>query len=128
MTPGESYTKTVPLPIGFPFLVFPSYFVVENYDNLKYCSTAVDADTMNSVREACTDTKHKCDQCFNCWFAEKFLIGDPCTDLFKHSAVSSERRRFLLKDWRFMGMAKKRLKVLLDLDSHLENGLLKSGN
>ncbi|XP_054995696.1 TP53-regulated inhibitor of apoptosis 1-like [Sorex araneus] len=42
---------------------------------------------MNSVEEACTDMKHKYDQCFNHWFAEKFLkgdgSGDPCTDLFK---------------------------------------------
>uniref|UniRef100_A0A8D2DFN7 TP53-regulated inhibitor of apoptosis 1 n=1 Tax=Sciurus vulgaris TaxID=55149 RepID=A0A8D2DFN7_SCIVU len=42
---------------------------------------------MNSVGEACTDMKRKYDQCFNRWFAEKFLkgdgSGDPCTDLFK---------------------------------------------
>lgn len=42
---------------------------------------------MNSVGEACTDMKREYDQCFNRWFAEKFLkgdgSGDPCTDLFK---------------------------------------------
>ncbi|XP_004413899.1 PREDICTED: TP53-regulated inhibitor of apoptosis 1-like [Odobenus rosmarus divergens] len=35
----------------------------------------------------CTDMKREYDQCFNRWFAEKFLkgdgSGDPCTDLFK---------------------------------------------
>ncbi|XP_035552418.1 TP53-regulated inhibitor of apoptosis 1-like [Canis lupus familiaris] len=44
---------------------------------------------MNSVGEACTDMKREYNQCFNSWFAEKFLKGDgsrdPCTDLFKHS-------------------------------------------
>lgn len=53
------------------------------------CAAAA-ADTtvaMNSVGEACTDMKREYDQCFNRWFAEKFLkgdsSGDPCTDLFK---------------------------------------------
>uniref|UniRef100_A0A8C2RER0 TP53-regulated inhibitor of apoptosis 1 n=1 Tax=Capra hircus TaxID=9925 RepID=A0A8C2RER0_CAPHI len=50
-------------------------------------ATAADADAMNSVGEACTDMKREYDQCFNRWFAEKFLkgdgSGDPCTDLFK---------------------------------------------
>ncbi|XP_021487465.2 TP53-regulated inhibitor of apoptosis 1 [Meriones unguiculatus] len=45
------------------------------------------AGAMNSVGEACTDMKREYDQCFNRWFAEKFLkgdgSGDPCTDLFK---------------------------------------------
>lgn len=48
-------------------------------------ATAIAA--MNSVGEACTDMKREYDQCFNRWFAEKFLkgdgSGDPCTDLFK---------------------------------------------
>ncbi|XP_035294086.1 TP53-regulated inhibitor of apoptosis 1-like, partial [Cricetulus griseus] len=43
---------------------------------------------MTSIREACTDMNREYDQCFNCWFAEKFLKGasssDTCTDLFKH--------------------------------------------
>lgn len=42
---------------------------------------------MNSVGEACTDLKREYDQCFNRWFAEKFLkgdrSGDPCTDSFR---------------------------------------------
>nr|XP_048696478.1 TP53-regulated inhibitor of apoptosis 1-like [Caretta caretta] len=42
---------------------------------------------MNSVGEACTELKHKYDQCFNHWFAKKFLkgknAGDPCVQQFK---------------------------------------------
>lgn len=42
---------------------------------------------MNSVGEACTELKREYDQCFNRWFAEKFLkgdrSGDPCTETFK---------------------------------------------
>ncbi|XP_010195245.2 TP53-regulated inhibitor of apoptosis 1 [Colius striatus] len=42
---------------------------------------------MNSVGEACTELKREYDQCFNRWFAEKFLKGesggDPCGQLFK---------------------------------------------
>lgn len=42
---------------------------------------------MNSVGEGCTDLKREYDQCFNRWFAEKFLKGDrssdPCTEMFK---------------------------------------------
>ncbi|KAG8455800.1 hypothetical protein GDO86_001844 [Hymenochirus boettgeri] len=42
---------------------------------------------MNSVGEECTDMKREYDQCFNRWFAEKFLKGecggDPCTELFQ---------------------------------------------
>lgn len=42
---------------------------------------------MNSVGEGCTDFKREYDQCFNRWFAEKFLkgdrSGDPCTEMFK---------------------------------------------
>ncbi|KAM7089733.1 TP53-regulated inhibitor of apoptosis 1 isoform X2 [Mycteria americana] len=42
---------------------------------------------MNSVGEACTELKREYDQCFNRWFAEKFLkgesAGDPCGQLFK---------------------------------------------
>ncbi|KAK7811824.1 hypothetical protein U0070_016896, partial [Myodes glareolus] len=50
-------------------------------------AVAAAAIAMNSVGEACTDMKREYDQCFNRWFAEKFLkgegSGDPCTDLFK---------------------------------------------
>ncbi|XP_030357212.1 TP53-regulated inhibitor of apoptosis 1 isoform X1 [Strigops habroptila] len=42
---------------------------------------------MNSVGEACTELKREYDQCFNRWFADKFLkgdsAGDPCGQLFK---------------------------------------------
>lgn len=42
---------------------------------------------MNSVGEACTDLKREYDQCFNRWFADKFLkgdrSGDPCTESFR---------------------------------------------
>ncbi|CAL9684574.1 unnamed protein product [Knipowitschia caucasica] len=42
---------------------------------------------MNSVGEACTDLKREYDQCFNRWFAEKFLKGDrsadPCAESFR---------------------------------------------
>lgn len=45
------------------------------------------AAAMNSVGEACTELKREYDQCFNRWFAEKFLKGesggDPCGQLFK---------------------------------------------
>lgn len=41
---------------------------------------------MNSVGEGCTELKREYDQCFNRWFAEKFLKGDrsadPCSELF----------------------------------------------
>lgn len=51
-------------------------------------ATAADADAMNSVGDACTDMKREYDQCFNRWFAEKFLkgdgSGDPCTDLKRY--------------------------------------------
>ena len=75
---------------------------------------------------------------FSHWFAKKFLRGHcsrvPCIDLFKHYhqcvqiRKQQRRRRFLVKDWSSWVMAKKSLKALLDLDSHLENGCLKSGN
>ncbi|XP_073079784.1 TP53-regulated inhibitor of apoptosis 1 isoform X1 [Manis javanica] len=59
---------------------------------------------MNSVGEACTDMKREYDQCFNRWFAEKFLkgdgSGDPCTDLFKRyqQCVQSGTFSFLLQE------------------------------
>ncbi|CAL1528754.1 unnamed protein product [Lymnaea stagnalis] len=40
---------------------------------------------MDSVGKECQDLKRKYDECFNKWFAEKFLKGvteDPCTKLF----------------------------------------------
>ncbi|XP_061683344.1 TP53-regulated inhibitor of apoptosis 1 [Syngnathoides biaculeatus] len=42
---------------------------------------------MNSVGEACADLKREYDQCFNRWFADKFLKGErgaePCADSFR---------------------------------------------
>ncbi|KAK3803233.1 hypothetical protein RRG08_013816 [Elysia crispata] len=41
---------------------------------------------MNSVGEECQELKRRYDECFNKWFAEKFLKGqrdDPCQPLFK---------------------------------------------
>ncbi|TSM28167.1 TP53-regulated inhibitor of apoptosis 1 [Bagarius yarrelli] len=42
---------------------------------------------MNSVGEGCTELKREYDQCFNRWFADKFLKGDrgedPCIEVFK---------------------------------------------
>ncbi|XP_056906536.1 TP53-regulated inhibitor of apoptosis 1 isoform X2 [Takifugu flavidus] len=50
-------------------------------------SVSARSSEMNSVGEACTDLKREYDQCFNRWFAEKFLkgdrSGDPCTDSFR---------------------------------------------
>lgn len=40
---------------------------------------------MNSVGEECNELKRSYDECFNHWFANKFLNGDrnePCPDLF----------------------------------------------
>ncbi|GFO43099.1 Tp53-regulated inhibitor of apoptosis 1 [Plakobranchus ocellatus] len=41
---------------------------------------------MNSVGEECQELKRRYDECFNKWFAEKFLKGqtdDPCQPLFR---------------------------------------------
>ena len=41
---------------------------------------------MNSVGAECQEMKHAYDECFNKWFAERFLKGkkdDPCSELFK---------------------------------------------
>lgn len=41
---------------------------------------------MNSVGAECQQLKRAYDECFNDWFANKFLNGDknePCPDLFK---------------------------------------------
>lgn len=66
------------------------------------CASVASAIAMNSVGEACTDMKREYDQCFNRWFAEKFLkgdgSGDPCTDLFKRyqQCVQVSRTRVLV--------------------------------
>ena len=41
---------------------------------------------MNSVGEGCNDLKKAYEECFNKWFADKFLKGhkdDPCGPLFR---------------------------------------------
>lgn len=42
---------------------------------------------MNSIGENCNDLKREYDECFNSWFAEKFLRGHTndsvCAPLFK---------------------------------------------
>ncbi|XP_073343867.1 TP53-regulated inhibitor of apoptosis 1 [Pagrus major] len=65
------------------FLPLPPSTAEENPQRLVSSSPA----DMNSVGEACTDLKREYDQCFNRWFAEKFLkgdrSGDPCTESFR---------------------------------------------
>ncbi|XP_061485309.1 TP53-regulated inhibitor of apoptosis 1-like [Rhineura floridana] len=52
---------------------------------------------MNSLGEACTEMKREYDQCFNRWFAEKFLKGGdssggkPCTQLFKRYQLCTQK-------------------------------------
>ncbi|MBZ3877701.1 TP53-regulated inhibitor of apoptosis 1 [Sciurus carolinensis] len=69
---------------------------------------------MNSVREACTDMKCEYHQCFNRWFAEKFLketapgpVQRSLQALLAVLSESSKEKRFLLKDWSSWVMAKK---------------------
>jgi TRIAP1/MDM35 family protein len=38
---------------------------------------------MNSVGPECNELKEKYDTCFNIWFSEKFLKGDPNDDMCK---------------------------------------------
>ncbi|CAJ1066264.1 TP53-regulated inhibitor of apoptosis 1 [Xyrichtys novacula] len=60
---------------------------LKNHPNLDYTSFVRIQAIMNSVGEACTDLKREYDQCFNRWFAEKFLKGDrngdPCMETFR---------------------------------------------
>ncbi|XP_067329395.1 TP53-regulated inhibitor of apoptosis 1 isoform X1 [Anolis sagrei] len=82
---------------------------------------------MNSVGEACTELKRDYDQCFNRWFAEKFLKGEggggggggggesggePCLQLFKRKR--SKRRRSPSKGWSSWAPAKGSQKTLPD--------------
>ncbi|XP_048209011.1 TP53-regulated inhibitor of apoptosis 1-like [Perognathus longimembris pacificus] len=91
---------------------------------------------MNSVGEACTDMKREYDQCFNRWFANKFLKGDGsrdlCTDLFKRYQQCIQKaikeKEIPIEGLEFMGHGKESLKILLDLACHLGNGFLISGN
>uniref|UniRef100_A0ACB8FYB1 Uncharacterized protein n=1 Tax=Sphaerodactylus townsendi TaxID=933632 RepID=A0ACB8FYB1_9SAUR len=82
---------------------------------------------MNSVGEACTELKREYDQCFNRWFAEKFLKGegggDPCEQLFKRYQLCvqarrklSKKRTYPLKVWSSWAPAKENRKILPDRD------------
>ncbi|XP_053862307.1 TP53-regulated inhibitor of apoptosis 1 isoform X1 [Malaclemys terrapin pileata] len=77
---------------------------------------------MNSVGEACTELKREYDQCFNRWFAEKFLkgdnAGDPCVQLFKRYQLCVQllrRKTYPLKDWNSWVPVKEKLKTPPDL-------------
>ncbi|XP_005987220.1 TP53-regulated inhibitor of apoptosis 1 [Latimeria chalumnae] len=71
---------------------------------------------MNSVGQECTDLKHEYDQCFNRWFAEKFLKGDrsadPCTELFKKYQVCVQKaikeKDIPVEGVEFMGASKEK--------------------
>lgn len=62
---------------------------------------------MNSIGENCNDLKREYDECFNSWFAEKFLRGHTndsvCAPLFKiyqHCVKVSSPPRHVSIDWR----------------------------
>lgn len=73
---------------------------------------------MNSVGEACTELKREYDQCFNRWFAEKFLKGegggaggeDPCLQLFKRYQLCVQKaikeKDIPIEGLEFMGPSK----------------------
>ncbi|KAM9118857.1 TP53-regulated inhibitor of apoptosis 1 [Pangshura tecta] len=69
---------------------------------------------MNSVGEACTELKREYDQCFNRWFAEKFLkgenAGDPCVQLFKRYQLCVQKaikeKDIPIEGLEFMGPSK----------------------
>ncbi|NXS93615.1 TRIA1 inhibitor, partial [Jacana jacana] len=69
---------------------------------------------MNSVGEACTELKREYDQCFNRWFAEKFLkgesAGDPCGQLFKRYQLCVQKaikeKDIPIEGLEFMGPSK----------------------
>ncbi|XP_042297408.1 TP53-regulated inhibitor of apoptosis 1 [Sceloporus undulatus] len=77
---------------------------------------------MNSVGEACTELKREYDQCFNRWFAEKFLKGearggggeggdrDPCLQLFKRYQLCVQKaikeKEIPIEGLEFMGPSK----------------------
>uniref|UniRef100_A0A8D0B8B0 TP53 regulated inhibitor of apoptosis 1 n=1 Tax=Salvator merianae TaxID=96440 RepID=A0A8D0B8B0_SALMN len=70
---------------------------------------------MNSVGEACTELKREYDQCFNRWFAEKFLKGessggDPCGQLFKRYQLCVQKaikeKEIPIEGLEFMGPTK----------------------
>uniref|UniRef100_A0A670JRN2 TP53 regulated inhibitor of apoptosis 1 n=2 Tax=Podarcis TaxID=42163 RepID=A0A670JRN2_PODMU len=72
---------------------------------------------MNSVGEACTEMKREYDQCFNRWFAEKFLkgeggdgSGDPCAQLFKRYQLCVQKaikeKDIPIEGLEFMGPSK----------------------
>ncbi|XP_060641354.2 TP53-regulated inhibitor of apoptosis 1 isoform X2 [Anolis sagrei] len=80
---------------------------------------------MNSVGEACTELKRDYDQCFNRWFAEKFLKGEggggggggggesggePCLQLFKRYQLCVQKaikeKEIPIEGLEFMGPSK----------------------
>lgn len=71
---------------------------------------------LNSVGEGSTDMKREYDQCFNRWFAEKFLkgdsSGDPCTDLFKRYQQCVQKaikeKEIPIEGLEFMGYGKEK--------------------
>ncbi|XP_036178491.1 TP53-regulated inhibitor of apoptosis 1-like [Myotis myotis] len=76
-----------------------------------YVTKIEEAAIINSIGEGCTNMKHKYVQCFNYWFAEKFLKGDSsgdlCTDLFKcyqHSIQKAIKEKEIpIEGLEFMG-------------------------
>ncbi|KAM9667207.1 LOW QUALITY PROTEIN: TP53-regulated inhibitor of apoptosis 1 [Trichechus inunguis] len=69
---------------------------------------------MNSVG-TCKDMKRRYDQCFNRWFAEKFLkgdgSGDPCTNLFKRyqrCVQAIKEKEIPIEGLEFMGHGKEK--------------------
>ncbi len=47
-------------------------------DNLLFKAekSIIDAKTMNSIQNECTELKHKYDACYTVWFTDRFLKGD----------------------------------------------------
>ncbi|XP_013926921.1 PREDICTED: TP53-regulated inhibitor of apoptosis 1 [Thamnophis sirtalis] len=81
-------------------------------------SGALRQSAMNSVGEACTELKRDYDQCFNRWFAEKFLKGeagaegDPCVQLFKRYQLcvqnAIKEKDIPIEGLEFMGSSKEK--------------------
>ncbi|XP_029427117.1 TP53-regulated inhibitor of apoptosis 1 [Rhinatrema bivittatum] len=71
---------------------------------------------MNSVGEECTEMKREYDQCFNRWFADKFLKGegsrDPCSELFRKYQLCVQKaikeKEIPIEGLPFMGPSKEK--------------------
>ncbi|XP_030073998.1 TP53-regulated inhibitor of apoptosis 1 [Microcaecilia unicolor] len=71
---------------------------------------------MNSVGEECTEMKREYDQCFNRWFADKFLkgnaSGDPCGELFRKYQLCVQKaikeKDIPIEGLEFMGSSKEK--------------------